>query len=306
MAALVPILIGLAWWDTRTLLGARLWLKPLKFALSFVAYAGTLAWMLGQLPARTLRRTGWVIVAASVIEMVIIGGQAARGVRSHFNVDDQLGTRLFEVMGGTVAVIYVATVVVGFRFLRTPGGNLAHATAIRLGLGLSVLGMSVGIIMSIIGSHAVGVPDGGPGLPLVGWSTTGGDLRIAHFVGLHGLQALPLLAAVLVGLASRATAVRVLDGPARTQIVGIAAAAYAAVVVGLTVQALRGQSLLHPDAAPLGEGAVLVLGGGVGLVGVLRAATRRSGDARPDPAAGIAADLPVPARSAGVAGAAHP
>src|SRR5918997_4594369 len=102
MAALVPVLAVLAVVDDRVLLGAPLWLKPLKFAVSFVAYAGALAWMLGQLrgsdrsdhdastprsarggrPAsnRMMQRTGWVIVATSVVEMVIIVGQAGRGV----------------------------------------------------------------------------------------------------------------------------------------------------------------------------------------------------------------------------------
>ena len=77
MAVLTPVLAVLAVVDDRVLLGAPLWLKPLKFAISFVAYAGTLAWLLGRLRERALQRTGWVIVTASAVEMAIIVGQAA-------------------------------------------------------------------------------------------------------------------------------------------------------------------------------------------------------------------------------------
>jgi hypothetical protein len=107
--------------------------------------------------------------------------------------------------------------------------------------------------MSVIGSHAVGVADGGPGLPFVGWSTTGGDLRIGHFVGMHALQALPLLAAALAatGRFTEAT---------RSRAVTVAAVAYGAVVLLVTWQALRGQPLLAPDALTLGTLAAIVVG----------------------------------------------
>ena len=88
--------------DQRELLGAPLWFKPLKFAISFAAYLMALAWMLGRLPTPALQRTGWAIVAGVVIEMVIIAGQAARGELSHFNDDGGLGTLLFAIMGATV------------------------------------------------------------------------------------------------------------------------------------------------------------------------------------------------------------
>ena len=106
-------------------------------------------------------------------------------------------------MGAAAVGLLLLTAAVGGAL---PAGALQEpdlATAIRFGLGVSLVGMSTGILMSINGGHAVGVVDGGPGLLLLGWSTTGGDLRVSHFVGLHAVQAMPLLVAVLARWAPR-------------------------------------------------------------------------------------------------------
>jgi hypothetical protein len=121
----------------------------------------------------------------------------------------------------------------------------------------------------------VGVPDGGPGLFFVGWSTTGGDLRIGHFVGMHALQLLPLLAAGLAALGRDR-----LDETARVRVVQIVAAGYAGLVVLVTWQALRAQPLLAPDALTLAALAVVLAGTGAALATVLRSAARRTA-ARP-------------------------
>jgi len=44
-----------------------------------------------------------------------------------------------------------------------------------------------------IGAHSVGVKDGGPGIPVLYLSTQGGDIRLPHLLGIHAVQALPLL-----------------------------------------------------------------------------------------------------------------
>jgi hypothetical protein len=271
MTALSVVLIGLAAVDHRTLLGAPLWFKPLKFAISLAAYSAALAWMLGQLRTPAMRRTGWVIVLAGMLEIVVIVWQAAHGVRSHFNTDDPTSTLLYELMGATVGVLWLATLAVAVRFLREPGRDPATGPAIRLGLGVGLAGMAVGIIMSVHGAHAVGVPDGGPGLPFVGWSTTGGDLRVAHFVGMHALQLLPLLAAGLAAFAGHR-----LDVAGRRRIVLSVGAGYLGLVLLLTWQALRAQPLLAPDGPTLGALAVIVLGTGAGI-----ATARRRVQARP-------------------------
>ncbi|HEX2299735.1 MAG TPA: hypothetical protein VHH34_14680, partial [Pseudonocardiaceae bacterium] len=199
MAGLAVVLIAAAVLDHRTLLGAPLWFKPLKFALSFMLYGAALAWMLARMdtPGRGMRAAGWVVVGTSVIEMLIIVGQAARGRRSHFNDDSPFDEALFSIMGAAVVVLWVAALVIALRFFTRPGPDPATAWAVRLGSIIALTGMALGMLMISGGAHAVGVPDGGSGLPLVGWSTTGGDLRIAHFVGMHALQILPLLAAAL-------------------------------------------------------------------------------------------------------------
>jgi len=125
MAALALVTAGLAVLDQRTLLGAPLWSKPLKFSISIALYSLALAWMLGQLRVRTMRRTGWVIVAGLVLEMVIIVGQAARGQMSHFNDDGGLGTALFGIMGATIAIVWLATLAIALRFLRELGRDRA-------------------------------------------------------------------------------------------------------------------------------------------------------------------------------------
>jgi len=266
MAVLAVICAVGVFADPRVLTGAPIWLKPFKFSVSFVLYGVTLAWMLSLLPrrSRVAEWAGTVIVAMSLIEMVVIVGQVMRGTTSHFNGTTPLNAALFAAMGASIMVLFVAHFVIGIVMLQRRIADRVAARAVGWGLGLSLLGMLAAVPMvlpmqepgieGISGAHSVGVLDGGPGLPLVGWSTTGGDLRIGHFVGLHALQALPILAILL----SRYFGTR-LDERTRARLLVVAGAAYGVLTVLLTWQALRGQPLLRPDALTLAAVAALVV-----------------------------------------------
>ncbi|HWR85041.1 MAG TPA: hypothetical protein VN200_03495, partial [Rhodoglobus sp.] len=250
MGVLAAVCLVLAAVDPREILGQNAWFKPLKFSLSIAIYAVTLAWLIGQV--RRWRRAaevgGSIVVAAMIAEMVIIVGATAAGTTSHFNVATPLNTTLWSVMAGSIATVWVITLGIGIALLFSPNRDAARTLAIRAGIVIGLAGMAVAFLMTsptseqlddfqgIAGAHAVGVADGGAGLPFLGWSTEGGDLRAPHFVGMHALQALPLL---VLGLELLARPVPVLRDPrVRWRLTAIATAASAATLGILTWQAL--------------------------------------------------------------------
>ena len=282
-------LVTLVGWlvDDRELLGVNLWEKPLKFAISGTIYAVTWAWLIGHF-TRWHRAAWWagtIIAVTLAIELVVIVGAAAAGITSHFNVSTPLATTLWSIMATAITTLWVATFVAAVALWRNPGADSARQAAIRTGVAISLFGMGLAFLMTtpnadqlndwqgIAGAHAVGVADGGPGLPLLGWSTVAGDLRIPHFIGMHALQALPLLALALELGARRGSVLR--DAFVRRGLVLTGAGAYLAVVGLVTLQALRGQSIVAPDALTLSIGmAIAALALAVSL-GVLAAGSRR-------------------------------
>ncbi|MGW0366174.1 hypothetical protein [Streptomyces sp. NPDC002990] len=285
--------------DDRVLVDAPIWAKPFKFSVSFVAFSLSLAWMLSLLTRA--RRAGWwagtVVCGASLMEMIAITGQVIRGKRSHFNNETPFDSLVFNVMGASVVILWAATLVIALLLFRARIADRASAWAIRLGAVLALAGAGIGFLMTgrtpaqeaaaeagvadVTGAHSVGVPDGGPSMPLMGWSTTGGDLRIPHFFGMHALQILPFVLLALLLLAPRFARLR--DGRVRLRLVLVASGTYAAVLALLTWQALRGQPLIHPDGATLGAAAAILLGCAVGVLAALRtprvpAVTNRQSD----------------------------
>jgi hypothetical protein len=248
--------------DPRIITGAPAWLKPFKFAASTAIYGLTLAWIFGYLPdwPRVRRVVGWTTANVFVLEVAIIDTQAWRGTTSHFNVSTKLNAILFLVMGGAILLQTLVSVAVAVALWRHRFTDRALGWALRLGMTLTIVGAFVGPLMTrptnaqladaragnritISGAHSVGGLDGGPGVPVTGWSREHGDLRAPHFIGLHAIQALALIA---VGVrrwrAPEAVRIRALLA---------AAASYASLFFLLLAAALRGQSLVAPDRAAL-------------------------------------------------------
>jgi hypothetical protein len=289
--AMVPIvlvsLVGLVV-DDRILVGAPIWLKPLKFAVSIAVYGITWAWLISLLKIgkRLAQRVSVVLAVVLLLEQVLIVMQVVRGRGSHFNVLTPFDSTVFAVMGASIATLWTGTLILTVLVLRTPFADRATRWSLRLGAVISLAGIGMGALMTsptdtqlasmdngtfkgIIGAHTVGREDGGPVMPITGWSTTGGDLRIPHFVGMHALQVLPLLVLLMTVLAARVPALA--DVAVRTRLVVVAGLGYAALFGLVLWQAERGQPLLRPDALTLTALAAIVVAVGVGAAVALSA-----------------------------------
>ncbi|GAB1511629.1 hypothetical protein [Actinophytocola sp. KF-1] len=259
--------------DDRMLVGAPIWAKPCKFAFSFGLYAVTWAWM-HSLQQRH-RRLGWhlgtIAAVACTLEVGVVLLQTIRGHRSHFNVSTPFDTAMWTIMGTSILVLWFANLAGTVLLMLERHVDRPSMLALRLGALITIAGMTVAFLMTwgtdeqranppmeIIGAHSVGVPDGGPGMAVTGWSTTGGDLRVPHFVGIHGMQFVPLFAVGLGLLA--AVAPRLRDELVRVRLVWTFAGLYSGVFLVTAWQALRKQPFTSPDLLTIGALGVLVAG----------------------------------------------
>ncbi|MEU6246917.1 hypothetical protein [Glycomyces sp. NPDC047010] len=286
--------------DDRTILGESVWVKSFKFGFSFFTYCLSLAWLLSHMTK--LRRTGWafgtLFAVISAAEVGVIVAAAAMGTFSHFNASDDAFNQVVQMAFQFVPVMFLANVVIAVLVLFQRIGDRAVTAVIRWGLLLSSLGMFAAFFIVTVGGqgqrtqvdangaevplnagHGVGDLDGN-GMFLTGWSTTGGDMRVAHFIGLHGIQVLIGVGMLLAflqmrqSLAARNAWLR--DDRVRATVVRWTAAGYLGVFGTAAWQAVRGQSFASPDAASLAAygAAVLVAVAGIGFT-VARA--RRAG-----------------------------
>lgn len=204
--ALVPFWIL----DTRELLGVSVWEKPIKFFISAAIFSFTYSWLSSFITkgARWVKLAGLFIAVSLAVELVLISAMAILGTTSHFNVSSPTATVIWSLMATFISIVLFSTIFISLMILFQKQQEFNLKLALALGSINTAVGMGLAYLMTwpsaaqlanyqgIAGAHAVGVSDGGPGLPFLGWSTVGGDLRVGHFFGLHSIQ----VAAILLAL----------------------------------------------------------------------------------------------------------
>jgi hypothetical protein len=224
--------------DSTQILGINRWIKPTKFASSAAIFLFTVAvylfYLQGFGQSQNIIAGGTIVIMFAEVALIVM--QSGRGVTSHFNTSNVFDGAVFSAMGlmiltNTFLIAYLAYLY----FVSDLNLPNAVVWGMRLGLIVFLLGSIQGGYMSAQPGHAVGAADGGNGLPFLNWSTNGGDLRVAHFLGLHAFQIIPLFAVLLTTLSvNYATAVTC--GFAVAYFIGFSAVFF---------QSLNGQPLLR-------------------------------------------------------------
>lgn len=234
-------LLAMTWLDPRLLDSGRSpWVKPVKFMVSMGLFSVTSAWFFGYVRAerrgsRLMRWTVTALIASATFELFWIIWQAGHGVDSHFNVGRPIDAIMFGLMGVFALVLTGSVLPLAWEIARRPAPGLPgdYVAAVVAGLVLTfLLGTGAGIVMSVNGGHAVGAE--GQGLPLFGWNRIGGDIRVAHFLGIHAEQIIPAAAALIASFAA----------PLRQRLLIAGILLYTALTLFVLAQAMAGRPLL--------------------------------------------------------------
>ena len=203
MLAVLLLCLAAMPFDGRQLGGLSVWIKPAKFAASLGLWFWTLAWLWPAI-GPTARR-GWlarlavpVMLGCAWFELTYIVGRGALGLPSHFATGDLFSALMFALMGLASTLLVLLVAALGLLILLRGNPDMPALPRRAAGWGMlltGVLGGAAGWAIAIHGGPWVGGAPGYTGaMPPFYWSREAGDLRVAHFFGMHAMQVLPLAA----------------------------------------------------------------------------------------------------------------
>jgi len=206
------------------------WYKPFKFAISTFSFAWAMAWYCHYLPSFSIQGYNWTVIVLLGFEIIYIALMAAQGKQSHYNVSTPFFSMMFSMMALAATLVTLYTAYVGLLFFIRDFPDLPtyYLWAIRIGIMLFVVFSFEGFLMGSKMSHSVGLVNDNSNLFILGWSKTVGDLRVAHFLGMHALQVLPILAFYIFK---------------NTKLTLLAGALYGALALFTLIQALNGKPI---------------------------------------------------------------
>ncbi len=248
LLAMIPTVFAMQF-DERTVNDVNVWVKPAKFLFSLAVYYATIGWYFGYLSVETQRTRParfiiWATITVGVLEILWLVLAAVYGVAAHFNRESIVWSIAYSVAGVGATVLLMGMFLQARLISRAALPGVPPLFRLGLVAGTYVACVATLFTASVLAGgtgHWVGGANSDlDGLPVLGWSRSGGDLRVPHFWALHAHQLVPLLVWVLcvkLGWVQGRLGVLVI------------VAIYVVFVIAVFVQALSGQ----PFPMRLGE-----------------------------------------------------
>jgi hypothetical protein len=229
------LFLGLTQFSSVEVYQVNAWFKPFKFAFSTFTFVWAMAWYCWYLPTFNIKLFSWTVIVLLSFEIIYIALMAMKGKASHFNVSTPFYAMMFSLMAIAASLVTMYTAYVGFLFFTHSFPSLApyYVWSIRWAISLFVVFAFQGFLMGARMSHTVGLVNNNSNLFILAWSKLAGDLRIAHFVGMHALQVLPILSFYFLK---------------NTKYTFLVSALYALLALFTLVQALNGKSVFGVKA----------------------------------------------------------
>ena len=236
--------------DPNLLAAESVWLKPFKFGMSLTLYGASLLLVSAYLKMSTaLKRASILACAGAAVELAALFLHAFRSA-NYSSLNSPLDTALWLLIKLAIMPVASASIVMLVLLMRQKDLPPVLGSSLRWGLALAIAGFVPGLIMllpdsiqHIFSAHKsltpVSMHSAVHTLPFPGWHTQSGDLRAAHFLGLHALQIMPLIAIVIDRLAF-------LPILRRKILISISGYSYFLLLLLLTWEALRGEPVFAP------------------------------------------------------------
>ena len=254
--------------DARIINGEHAWIKPCKFSISLSIYGLTLIWFSRFLTNHKsfFQKVCNAALAGTLVELSAIIMQVMRGTTSHFNRTTPFDHAVFWVTAAAIIPVAFGTVALFVMLLREKNLPPVIGLTLKWAVFLTVIGCIPGVMMILpdavqdlitsakqFDGHTVGFTEGGPGLPWIGWSTVAGDLRVAHFAGIHALQILPILGYLTIRFLGGFSTLR------QELLIWDAGLTYFGCIALLTFQALSAESIVAPSAHTILLGSIILI-----------------------------------------------
>lgn len=189
--------------DNRTIRGVNVWIKPLKFMAALALFAATTAvLMLAAIDSPSLKPIATLLIVTATFEAGYITFRAGRGEASHYNTRNASSTVLTVLMALGAIALTASQGWLAVTVMQQHPNWIASAPLAGVVIGLLLTFMLATLSGFMLGGRRA-PPGSGSGLAVVGWHKAG-DLRPAHFLGVHAQQCIPAFGLLANSLSPRA------------------------------------------------------------------------------------------------------